>query len=61
MSCGVVTWFALFRPFGFTKFVLVHPSCPALRFIFCANAETEPETCSASPFATSFADFSMSP
>ena len=61
MSCGVVRWEALFRPLGFTKLVAVHPRAFAFSFILPAKAGTLPATCSASPFATSLADFKSSP
>ena len=48
-------------PFGLTKFVFVQPSSFALAFIIAEKPATVPPTCSARPFATSFADFRSSP
>ena len=45
---------------GLQKCVFVQPSSIALAFIRSANAFTLPLTCSASPFATSLADFKSS-
>ena len=48
------------RPDGLEKCVPVHPREAALSFIICAKPSMEPPTYSASAFAVSFADSSIS-
>ena len=59
-SRAELIWFSAGRPFGLTQFDCVMPRRRDVAFISSENFSTEPPTPSASTYATSFADFTIS-